>query len=402
MTGPFPSLRAWLGRFATRPRFLALASFLFAGDLKADPRLAWLPVDLTLLTAACLCAVLAVRVARGVRVRCPRVLALVGLLYLSFLPGLWGAVPTAYGFQKVATLFTFTLLSSLAPLLLLEEAADLDRMVHALACFCLVITLGGLFGGGAGGAAAERLQAFGAGTISLGRATGFLFLVAALGLADGGPLPALTFGILTLAGITALYSGSRGPILAALLVLGLLFTLGRHRLGRRAWKLAGLAVALTALLAGSLAQAPAGSLRRVEAFFHGQAGASERYRLAALQGSWNLIQAAPQGLGWGRFATDMDPEKGLDRQYPHNLLAEVALEGGWLCGLALALVLALAVASAWSRTALPQGRLVFAGVVFYLVNGLVSGDVNDNRPLFLLVTAALCLPRVLPLPQVPR
>jgi hypothetical protein len=390
-------LRAWLRSRATRPRFLALASFLFAGDLKADPRLAWLPVDLTLLTGACLSGVLLLRLARGSRVRSPRVLALVGLLYFTFLPGLWGAVPSAYGLQKVATLFTFTLLSFLAPLLLVEEAGDLDGLVNAMACFCLAITLGGLLGGGAGGGAPERLQAFGAGTISLGRATGLLFLVAALALAREGPLPALTFAILALAGITALFSGSRGPIMAALLVLGLLFTLGRYRLGRRAWKLAGAAAALTALLAGSLAQAPAGSLRRVESFFRGQAGSSELYRLAALQGSWGLIQVTPAGLGWGRFATDVDPEKGLDRQYPHNLLAEVTLEGGWLCGLAMALVLTLAVASAWSRTAAPEGRLVFAGVVFYLVNALVSGDVNDNRPLFMFVTAALALPQAKPL-----
>ena len=55
---PFRRLRAglaaWLRTFATRPRFLALAAFLFAGDLKADPRLEGFPVDLTLLTGTVL------------------------------------------------------------------------------------------------------------------------------------------------------------------------------------------------------------------------------------------------------------------------------------------------------------------------------------------------------------
>ena len=383
--------RAWLRLCATRPRFLALAAFLFAGDLKADPRLAWVPVDLTLATGALLVAVLARRVAQGVRPVSAWTLALVGAWWLTFLPGVWGAVASPYTFQKVGTLFTFSLLAALAPLWLLEEPEDLRRLVNAMAHFCLAITLGGLLGAAPGGT--ERLQAFGAGTISLGRATGLLFILAALTLEDGaeGWMRILTFGIMALAGIAALFSGSRGPIVAALLVLGLLTAIGRQGLVRRALARLLTGAALAAVVAASLSLAPGGSMRRVEAFFTGQYGGSERYRVQALRSSWDLIQGSPAGLGWGRFATQVDLEKGLDRQYPHDLLAEVTLEGGWLCGAATLLVLAIALLAAWSRTGLAAGRLAFSGLLFYLVNALVSGDVNDNRPLFMFVTSALAL-----------
>jgi len=380
---------AWLRVFATRPRFLALSAFLFAGDLKADPRLAWFPVDLTLLTGTVLTGVLTLRWLRGARLRGPWVAVLVGLWFLSFSPGLFQAARSDYAFQKVATIYTFSLLAALAPLLLVEEDGDRVRIMNAMACFCLAITIGGLLGGGQDAQAVQRLQAFGAGTISLGRATGLLFTYAALVLAGDTPLAGLSFGILVLAGVAALFSGSRGPILAAAVVVTLLLGAGRMPLGARVPRLVWVA-GLFALVAGSsLSLAPRGSLLRVQAFFHGQYGASETYRANALREAWRLIPDAPWGIGWGGFATRVDPERGLGRQYPHNLLAEVTLESGWICGITTLVILMAAMAAAWSRSFLPGAQVALAGVVFYLINALVSGDLNDNRPLFMFITSAL-------------
>lgn len=386
-------ISAWLRTFATRPRFLALAAFLFAGDLKAYPRLGWIPVDLTLLSGAVLSGVLALRFRRGARLPSRAGAALLGAWFASFIPGLFRAAGTPYGLQKIATIFSFTLLSALAPALLLEEDGDLVRTVNAMAYFCLAITLGGLLGGGQEVQAAQRLQAFGAGTISLGRAAGLLFTYTALVLAGDAPLPGLTFGIMALAGVTALFSGSRGPIAAALGVLTLVFTLGRKRPGGRSLaRILAAAGGFALLLASSLTLAPKGSLARVEAFFQGRYGDSERYRVNALQGAWSLVGDAPWGIGWGGFAAQVDPDRGVGRQYPHNLLAEVTLESGWLCGAVTLLVLGAAVATGWSVSDRAGGRLALAGTVFYLVNALVSGDLNDNRPLFMFVGATLALP----------
>ena len=381
-------LRSWLGSCSSRPRFLALAAFLFAGDLKADPRLAWLPVDLTLLTGSLLSGVLVLRWARGARLRSLQPLVLLGGWYLTFLPGLAQVAPTDYAFQKVATLGTFTLLSALAPLFLVQDRADLARLANALAYFCLAITLAGLLGGVRSDQTVERLQAFGAGTISLGRATGFLFFRAAAALGEGAPWPGLNAGFLALAGVTALFSGARGPILAALAVLVLLFALGRGRSGRSLRPLLGAGLLFLGVLAAVLPLAPRGSLLRVEAFLSGRFGNSEAYRLNALQESWRLVGTAPWGVGWGGFATQVDPERGVGRQYPHNLMAEVTLESGWACGAATLLVLVAAAVAAWSRTGSPGGRLVFAGLLFYAINAMVSGDLNDNRPLFMFLGSA--------------
>jgi hypothetical protein len=233
------------------------------------------------------------------------------------------------------------------------------------------------------------MQAFGAGTISLGRASGLLFTYAVIVLAGEAPLPGLSFGIMALAGIAAAFSGSRGPILAALAALALLFGAGRARPGRGLARLAVAGGLFLTVLGSSLSLAPRGSLARVEAFFHGQYGASEDYRVNALRDAWNLVPDAPWGIGWGGFATHVDPERGVGRQYPHNLPAEVTLESGWICGAVTLLVLLAAVLAGWSRTWLPGGRVVFAGTVFYLVNAMVSGDLNDNRPLFMFVSSAL-------------
>ena len=144
-----------------------------------------------------------------------------------------------------------------------------------------------------------------------------------------------------------------------------------------------------ACLAGALALAPAGSRARTEAFLHGRFGASERYRAVAVQACLARLGEHPWGLGWGGFATAVDLDRGVARQYPHNLLAEVTLESGWLCGLGTLLVLAAALGAAWAQTRNLPGRLLFAGLVFCVVNAMVSGDLNDNRPMFSLVGAAL-------------
>ena len=395
---PVDRLCRFLG---TRPRFLALAAFLFAGDLKADPRLAWLPVDQTLLTGGLLALALGFRLLRGARLACVSGPALVCAWYATFLPGLVQAADSPYAVQKVATIFTFSLLASSAPFLLVEGERDLPLLVNAVAWFCLAIALGGLLGRAGAAEPVQRLQAFGAGTIALGRAAGQLFTVAALALVYGGHRQdgpgrflarLLTFAVLALAGITALFSGARGPIVGALAALAAQLALGRTPLGRRLVR-AGLAAGLfLAVLSSFLPFAPAGSLQRVTSFFRGRVGASETYRVNAVRAAWDLVPDAPWGIGWGRFATHVDPERGLPRQYPHNLLAEVTLESGWICGAVTVLVLAAALAAAWAGSDRPAGRLVFALLVFHVCNAMVSGDLNDNRQLFVFISSAL-LPR---------
>lgn len=368
------------------PAVLALGAFLFAGDMKADPILARVPVDLTLLTAGVLSALLLTRWIRGARALHGAGLAAIVLWFLTFLPGILAAAPNEYGARKVATLCTFSLLAALAPFVLVRSGEDADRVLDALAVPCALITLDALAGAGQG---LQRLAGFGGGTIALGRSAGFLALWGCQGFARTGRLPWLVPA--GAGAVAALFSGSRGPLggLLAGLVLGLVApgpaapgpAQGR---GRLLWA-AGAALLAVNL---SLALGPQGSLRRVQAFVQGEYGASEAYRASAARAAWEHIRVSPLGIGLGGFATRVDLDAGVDRQYPHNLLLETALESGWASGLATFGILAAALSRAWRAG---HGALA-ASLGFWTLNALVSGDLNDNRALLALLSTALALP----------
>ncbi|BDU71221.1 O-antigen ligase family protein [Mesoterricola silvestris] len=369
------------------PRFLALGALLFAGALKGGPVLSRLPLDLTLLAGTALGGVLLLAWMRGARAASGWGLGLTGVWYLTFLPGAALAAPTAYAFQKVATLYSFSLLASLAPFVLVRDREDLRGLLNATAIFCMVLTADGLLGLGQGG---QRLETAGGGTIALGRAAGFLFLFGALLLARPGPLSLPLLGLTGAAAVTAVFSGSRGPMGGALLALAVALGLGRRGTGAPASRLLLCAGAVALAVGLSLALAPPGSLQRTGSFLRGEFGTSERYRAVAARASWERLGGLPWGAGWGGFAAQVDLDGGTGRQYPHNLLLEVTLESGWACGALTTLVLGAGLGAAWTRSDRPEGRILLAGLVFWIVNALVSGDVNDNRPLFAFLSAALC------------
>jgi hypothetical protein len=381
-------MSAWATLLRIPGRFLVMGAFLFAGVLKAGPLLSRLPVDLTLLAAGGLAWVLLRAWIRGRRAASGRGLGLIGLWYATFLPGAALAAPTSYAFQKVATLFSFSLLASLAPFVLLRDREDLRPFLDAVALLCLVLTADGLMGAGGG---AQRLETAGGGTIALGRSAGFLFLFGALLLARPGPLSLPILGLTGTAAVAAVFSGSRGPMAGAALALVLTFAVGRRGAGTAVRKLLLCGGGLALVVGLSLALAPPGSLRRTSSFLRGEFGASEQYRAVAARASWDRLGSQPWGAGWGGFAALVDLDGGTVRQYPHNLLLEVTFESGWACGACTALVLGAALGAARARTDRTEGRILFAGLVFWVINALVSGDVNDNRPLFAFVSAALCL-----------
>jgi hypothetical protein len=364
--------------------FLALGAFLVAGDLKGGAVLSRSPVDLTLLAGTVLALVLARSWMRGARLASLPGAALEGVWYLTFLPGVLGAASTGYALQKVATIYTFSLLATLAPLVLVQRDADLEGLLDAMALAALLLVLDGFL---AAGSEARRLASAGGGTIALGRAAGFLLLYGALRW-DGRAFWAGT-GVAALGAVALLFSGSRGPMGGAALALAAPLLAARNwSLRARARAFLRLGAVLLALLL-SLSLAPPDSIQRTVAFLRGDYGPSEQYRVLAARAAWEGLAEAPLGAGWGGFAREADLDSGSARQYPHNLLLEVTFEAGWICGLATLLVGAAALACAWGRSRLPRGRLLLAGLLFCGFNALVSGDVNDNRPLFALLSAAL-------------
>jgi hypothetical protein len=101
------------------------------------------------------------------------------------------------------------------------------------------------------------------------------------------------------------------------------------------------------------------------------------------------MRLGDEGMPWGAGLNAFAARVG---GYPHNLVLEVYVEAGLPGLLLLALVLAQA---AWLligrvRDYPPIDYSAIAAIVFFALAGLISGDLYDNRALFLLLVAPLC------------
>src|SRR5699024_11161735 len=97
----------------------SLALLANAGQIKGNPLLAWLPVDLTLLaTVFVFVACLTSRLKFGPSVG---YIALPLLLWVSFLPPIGLSHLDSYGISKTITLFSVSFLAAISPFFLLRS-----------------------------------------------------------------------------------------------------------------------------------------------------------------------------------------------------------------------------------------------------------------------------------------
>jgi O-antigen ligase len=220
-------------------------------------------------------------------------------------------------------------------------------------------------------------------TITLGRAAGFLFLVVGMRFLLGTWAwirQSQRLALVLVAATTLLFSGSRGPLLAAFFAL--LLTLFIDRRSKTFPRLAILAGLVSIGLASAWSFVPAGSLARIISFATGDFGGSALTRQVALDKAIPQILTHPLGIGWGGFMGQIHELAGQARQYPHNLLAEAFLEGGWLTGFGI-VYLVFASRARMARSATREDYALWMGLfLFFFFNALVSGDINDNRIFF--------------------
>lgn len=364
---------------------LALLFVAFGGYVKGLPALDQLGRPMTI-TAVVL--VIAAVVAALVRARTvPREVLAVAALAWVFLPGASGFDATAYTDEKLTVELPLMLLCLVGAILLLRTERDRAWWLGAVVAFgALVAVLALLFPSTTGYVGTVSLE--GSSTISQGRAVGAAMVVLALYAVASHGRPRLWAVVGTLAlGAATLQAGSRGPVIAALIAVLVVVAASPQRGRGVRVVLAGAAVALAAYLAFS-ADLVAGRL-----LVFNDTSAAERRRLWS--DSLDVLTAHPGGIGWGNLYYSLPAGSVPDvRVYPHNVLLEVGTEAGWL---ALAGLVAL-LGVAWVR----QRRAASTGVeaamlgllVFFLVNALVSGDVGDNRGLWVAVGAALVASRL--------
>lgn len=322
----------------------------------------------------------------------PGSLLLVGLLFISFIPGVLLSDWTPYSDAKILKLFTIVLAAVIAPYFLINRSNQARTFIITLSLTGLIAASDALLNKGSDTDELGRLTALESGTILSGRIVSIaLIVILAIGLnrLTAGRLallPLLAIGAASLI-YTMIGTGARGPLLAvavAILSLCTAFLFGRtdNRIGRIV-----AVMALVGLIAASVPFAfnntPEGATSRLV-----EAGPSGEMRLHAWQIAQDTITDRVFGIGWGGYQA-IAP--GL-LSYPHNLLLEVTVEGGWVAGIMLIAFLGRAlIAGAIIQARSLSGQIIFGLLIASIVNAMFSSDITGNRLLFGLAGVALAL-----------
>lgn len=376
---------AWIGP-------AALAVFVYAGQLKASPLLSWFPLDLTLATSAV--GIVTFVLARGKNGPGTWTVALPVVLWFVFFLGVYQASFDEYTTSKLRTLFTFTFFAAVAPFHLLRLPDQRQAFIVALGIISVAAGALTLADPNAGDGA---ITLDGTNTIGTARIAGtgaLIFFVLAVVLKSAGRrlvCVGLAIGLFSV--LVAV--GSRGPFLGILTgIIGVLVlskVLKRRRFAGIFWSAA---LAGTAFWWATQQTFYGGD--RAFAWLSGERDRSTATREYLWGISWQNIAWEPAGLGWGDFANLT--VIGGSLRYPHNLFLEVFYEAGWIAGAALLLFVVASLLRMWRRSGEPATAVLFALLLFTLVNAMVSGDINDNRLMWLLLSCAWVLPVPVELP----
>ncbi len=255
----------------------------------------------------------------------------------------------------------------------------------------------------------QRLEVFGASTIEVSRTALLVPLVwVAFVLRQRGLLVrAITLLLIPVAVVVAVASGSRGPLLALIIVgvIGALRYLSRPR--RVNWRVAGAiaGVTLASFVALSTlgAALPGLSINRFTLFedFLGRVASgdlntsvgdtSSGERVVLFGAALSMFEERPVlGFGTGGFEAASPRFTGPPYyHWPHNAVLQFAAEFGVL-GLALyAGLVFLALTRRFPRDHL--GNAVRIAFAFFLLNAMVSDDIYGGRPLWGLFALVLLI-----------
>lgn len=272
------------------------------------------------------------------------------------------------------------------------RAVRLASLLFWLGASIGLLTIGISLRGGGG-----FVSIFGAAYLSISRILGYGAILGIAYLVFVGPrarAKILTFCALGIILIAMLVAGGRGPLIGATLAV---LPLAIARLPRSGFKRTSkrpisrlIAVALLGALvvAPFLAIGPARTLDRIAVLFDTpNFGASGFARLEFYTDAVDQWRARPW-LGNGVGSWPILAGFGDVRGYPHNIFLEVGAEQGilGLCLLLLLLGYASFTLGPWRRLrASPTLLTIFMLLTYALANALVSGDIPDNRVLFLLL-----------------
>lgn len=361
---------------------VAFAMLLFSGYVKATPLFSWIPIDLAKLAAFILAGCAFVVWLRRPE-WLPRGAALVLTLWLTFIPATLLAPYTPYAQAKIFGIWVYSLIAVLTPVFLVTTPAR--RLLTAAGTFLAgaVIVLTALLT--LDPAQEGRLAAEGSSTLASGRGAGAAAMICvAVALLRGGWTRWLALAGAAAFGAATVATGSRGPVLGILLaVLVLLFfTAARARTG--VYRCAAV-IGTGAATWIALHFVPLHSVQRIVRTGGGGMDWSSEARLRLLEAGARIAAHHPEGVGWGGLVNHLSPLEVLTKngwaQYPHNVFVEILVEAGWVAGLVFLVFVVLSLAQLARRARRLDGGIWLGLAVFFLVNAMVSGDLNGNRPM---------------------
>ena len=360
----------------------AVLLLLYAGYFKASPLLSWVPVDLTLL-GALLTLVGVVAVLSGILYqgepapywRCGRHSCPMAILHAN----------NTYGSSKSLRLFTLTLLAALGPLFLIRSERRQQTWVFMQIALGAVLAIGTTLSPVPNGLQdyIYRQATAGADPIGAGRAAG-VAVVGCFALALAGHRRRAWLTAAGAALIVPMFmSGSRGPVASAAAALAAVAVLAPGRGTMRAVRVAVIAAGMALTYALTIGRTTGGTGRIALTLLKGsdQDNASQ-LRLML----WHYTLAYLPGHPWGAWGGLQDTTGyvllGLGLRYPHNVLLEVTAEAGWIAGAAVIVFLWAALRRLRAAAVSPFPAALFGIAVFFTLNAMVSGDVNDNRTMW--------------------
>jgi hypothetical protein len=199
-------------------------------------------------------------------------------------------------------------------------------------------------------------------------------------------------------------AGSRGPLYAFVVILFFYFLFSFRRNFIKIMAISFLCVVSITTLSLTDNDKGAGS-QSTSRIFNASSGAYAR--VDRVKRSIKLIPKAPFGVGIGNWAQESNKFSDLfhrDKEYAHNIFLEIMNESGIVVLLLFIILLITLLDSSlflfFSHENYYFARLIFILFSYLFINALVSGDIVDNRLMFIML--ALFIRERLNLQKIPN
>ena len=373
---------------------VAFALPFFAGEVKANPWMSWVPFDLTGATCALVVSLAIVSLLLANGKISTQILWVLGF-YLSASVAVAWTDWTPYAIEKASRFFSVTLIVGTLPAVILTEFRALKRFISSLIVIEVALSFAALIQLRNGELFLQNGEFSGlTGTyISLGRDAGMALVglyAMNLSAVKKKILPILLCPFLFL---TVVASGARGPLIILFGVLVFVTLRWSVKNGRSIAVSLLLVAAGGWILVGSTTSLPQRSLERIALFLEHREDDDARERLLLAETAIHEIVQHPLGVGFGNFGEASRLGMTTERLHPHNIFLDAAVDNGIFAALVLLCISGTAVIRSYKVASVDaEFRPFFAMLLLTLCNALVSGDLNDNRLAFAMLAIGLMTP----------